>query len=89
MSRFSSRVDIKLAKRVGEALPAVIRGEVSMLERIRSDGILDDFYQNGLGFPACNTYLARVAKQITHRFPKVNILEIGMRFFPIYLQMIF
>ncbi|TAQ90374.1 hypothetical protein B7494_g1325 [Chlorociboria aeruginascens] len=78
MDQFSSKVDMKLSKRVGEALPAVIRGEVSMLEQMRPDGMLDDFYQNGLGFPTYNTYLARVAKQLTHRFPRSNILEIAV-----------
>ncbi|KAL9095162.1 MAG: hypothetical protein Q9165_002418 [Trypethelium subeluteriae] len=77
LGRFSWSVDIKLAKRVGEALPAVVRREMSMLEQMRSDGILDDFYQNGLGFSTYNTYLARTVKQITHRFPRLNLLEIG------------
>lgn len=68
---------MKLARRVGEALPAVVRGEMSMLEQMRPDGILDDFYQNGLGFSAYNKYLSRMVKQLSHRFPRLNILEIG------------
>ena len=48
-----------------------------MLEHTLQDNMLDDLYQDGLGFAQCNTYLARMMQQITHRYPHAKVLEIG------------
>ncbi|KAI5919279.1 hypothetical protein F4810DRAFT_714627 [Camillea tinctor] len=77
INKYSSTIDIKLAASVGRALPSVIRGETTMLEHMRPDGMLDDFYSDSLGLPATNRYLGRMVKQLSHRFPRLNFIEIG------------
>jgi SAM-dependent methyltransferase len=62
---------------VGENLPAVIRGETTILEHMMRDSMLEKYYQNGLGVPIGNDSLAKMVAQISHRYPHMNILEIG------------
>jgi hypothetical protein len=47
-----------------------------MLEHLRVDNILDDYYSQAMG-THYTEYLARLAKQITIRYPHLNFLEIG------------
>jgi len=48
-----------------------------MLEHMLPNKMLDDFYVDGLGFYAYNRHLARMVKQLAHRYPKMNLIEIG------------
>ncbi|KAJ9482269.1 hypothetical protein VN97_g11168 [Penicillium thymicola] len=41
------------------------------------NGMLDNFYQHGLGFSRYNMFLADMMKQVVHRYPHARILEIG------------
>lgn len=66
----------------GQNLPAVIRDKASILEYIRKDDILGRFYQEAYGLQAGNMRLAKMAKQISHRYPRMKILEIGQ--LPLY-----
>lgn len=63
---------------VGEHLPAVVRGETTILEHMLQDNMLNDYYINALGFHEYTEYLARMVSQIAHSKPDLNILEIGM-----------
>ncbi|KAL2015562.1 hypothetical protein VTK56DRAFT_5221 [Thermocarpiscus australiensis] len=76
-ARFPDSIDIKLAVSVGRALPAVLRGETTMLEHMRPNNMLDDYYAQSLGLPASNRWLGRIARQLAHRFPRMHWLEIG------------
>jgi hybrid polyketide synthase/nonribosomal peptide synthetase ACE1 len=62
---------------VGENLPAVVRGELTMLEPMIQDNMLNDFYVIAHGMPRYTQYLASMASQIGHRYPHMNVLEIG------------
>ncbi|KAM0276945.1 hypothetical protein ACHAQH_006230 [Verticillium albo-atrum] len=77
VEKFSSSIDIRLQTSVGKALPAVVRGETTMLEHMLPDNMLDDFYTHGLGFSKYNSFLARMVRQLAHRYPKLNFIEIG------------
>ena len=41
------------------------------------DGMLDNFYEDGLSLDTANRWLARMVCQLSHRYPHMNILEIG------------
>lgn len=41
------------------------------------DGMLDDVYEEGFGLDFVNEYIARMTAQIAHRYPRMNVLEIG------------
>jgi len=62
---------------IGQQLPRVIRGETTILEQIRTDGLLDEYYVSALGYPHFSKWLARTTSQIAHRYPQMDILEIG------------
>lgn len=62
---------------VGENLIPYIRGEVSMLEQYQNANLLDWFYTASTGIAEYNAALGAVVKQMAHRFPYMNILEIG------------
>ncbi|KAI0376194.1 hypothetical protein F5Y04DRAFT_286173 [Hypomontagnella monticulosa] len=70
-------VDVKLISAVGKNIPAVIRGETTILEHMLQDNMLDDLYKKGLGFAKYNSFLAKMVQQLTHRYPHAKMLEIG------------
>ncbi|KAM0360408.1 hypothetical protein ACHAP4_002485 [Fusarium culmorum] len=76
-SKFPGRIDLQLIRAVGENLPAVVRKQTTMLEHMVKDDMLNRIYKYGLGFERANVYLGRISKQLAHRYPRMNILEIG------------
>ncbi|KAL9605858.1 MAG: hypothetical protein Q9179_000968 [Wetmoreana sp. 5 TL-2023] len=77
IAKYPNDVDLNLLVAVGENIPAVVRGETTILEHMLPNNMLDDFYKKGLGFARYNSFLASMMKQITHRYPHAKILEIG------------
>ncbi|KAF5247338.1 hypothetical protein FANTH_6429 [Fusarium anthophilum] len=70
-------VDVRLSESVGENLPQVIRDSGNILEYMTKDHMLDDVYEEGFGLDLVNKYIAHMTAQIAHRYPRMNILEIG------------
>lgn len=70
------RADIRLLQSVGRNLPHVVRTGAGILEYMTEDGLFE-FYDTGLGLDIANRHVARMAAQLTHRYPHMNILEIG------------
>lgn len=75
--RHSKSVDIRLLSAVGENIPAVVRGQTTILEHMIKDNMLDDLYKIGLGVDKYNGFLTKVVQQILHRYPHAKIFEIG------------
>jgi len=44
---------------------------------MRPNNMLDEFYAQSLGLPASNRWLGRMVKQLAHRYPRMNFIEIG------------
>lgn len=63
---------------VGENLPQVIRDRGNILEHMIKDGMLEETYEEGFGLDQQNDFIAHLVEQISHRYPRMNILEIGM-----------
>lgn len=55
----------------------MVRGETTILEHLTQDNKLNRYYQHALGFHQLNDLIAATAKQISHRYPDMNICEIG------------
>lgn len=70
-------LDLKMVNTVGQQIPAVLRGETTMLEHLLHDDLLTRYYRESLGMRDYTRYLARGVKQLTHRFPNMAILEVG------------
>ena len=68
---------MKLAYTVSNNLPAVIRGETTILEHLTKDGLLDRFYKVGLDLKEFSAFLDNIVKQVVNRYPRIKILEIG------------
>nr|A0A2Z5XAL7.1 RecName: Full=Hybrid PKS-NRPS synthetase phm1; Short=PKS-NRPS phm1; AltName: Full=Phomasetin biosynthesis cluster protein 1 [Pyrenochaetopsis sp.]BBC43184.1 PKS-NRPS hybrid [Pyrenochaetopsis sp.] len=69
-----NRADIRLIESVGRNLIKVVREGSGILEHM--DGLFD-FYDQGLGLDRANRHLARMVGQLAHRYPHMNIFEIG------------
>ena len=62
---------------IGKHMPAVIRGETTILEHLTKDNLLNDYYGEALGISYYTEYLARIVGQLVHRYPHLQILEVG------------
>ncbi|EFQ96791.1 hypothetical protein MGYG_08716 [Nannizzia gypsea CBS 118893] len=78
LARYEGRKDIRFVEVVGDNLIPVIRAGNSMLEHMNQDGLLRAFYEeNAICAGPTSRWLARVVSQISHRYPGLNIFEIG------------
>lgn len=77
LNQYSDNIVIRTIRTVGENLAAAIRGELDMLEPLMCDGLLDEFYAKSTGMAEGSESLAALVRQISHRYPRMNILEIG------------
>lgn len=75
--RYPDNIDLKIMHIIGEHMPAVIRGETTILEHLTKGNVLDSYYSQALGISYYTEYLARMASQLVHRYPHMQILEIG------------
>lgn len=76
-AQYSSTIDVRIIRGVGEAMPRVFEGETTILEHLLPTGLLTDYYVNALGMRQSSGWIGRAVKQIVHRYPRMNILEIG------------
>lgn len=74
---FPDSPDLNIMHVVGREMPRVIRGETTILEHLLPNNLLNDYYSNALGFPEFTIWLSRMTAQLSHRYPRMNILEIG------------
>lgn len=68
---------VRLVQRVGENLHALLSGSKNSFELMDHDGLLAEFYANKLSFGPAVNYARELVSQIAHRFPSMDILEIG------------
>jgi amino acid adenylation domain-containing protein len=78
MQRLHSHdIDVVMLTAVGKNLPSVVRGQSEMMEHMLQDDLLSRLYKESEGLKACNKYVADIMRQISHKHPNMNILEIG------------
>ncbi|CAG8973975.1 hypothetical protein HYALB_00010096 [Hymenoscyphus albidus] len=70
-------LDLRMVETAGENIPAVVRGETTILEHLFKDDLLAKFYSHSLGMRSYIKYFGRGVQQITHRYPAMKILEVG------------
>ncbi|SCV25931.1 unnamed protein product [Fusarium fujikuroi] len=75
--KYRHHVDALLIESTGQNLPATIRAKDSILQHMTKNNLLGRFYEEGIGLSTANWWLAHMAKQISHRYPAMKILEIG------------
>ncbi|KAL8704420.1 MAG: hypothetical protein Q9201_002411 [Fulgogasparrea decipioides] len=77
IAQYPDSIDLQLMQAVGENLPAVMKGEMNMLEPMVRDNMLNRFYTDALGMDRYLRDLTRIAGQISHRYPHMSVLEVG------------
>ncbi|KAL0938247.1 beta-ketoacyl synthase domain-containing protein [Colletotrichum truncatum] len=68
---------VRLVKRVSENVISTIRDNTNPFHWMNADGLLSEFYASPLSNGPCWNYGKHLIGQICHRFPNMNILEIG------------
>jgi hybrid polyketide synthase/nonribosomal peptide synthetase ACE1 len=74
---YSHVIDVKLLNAIGENMIDIVTGEKEAIEVGMEDNMLTQFYEQSIGIQEHTAYLARLLKQIGHRYPHMNILEVG------------
>lgn len=71
--------DFQIMHLVGSEMHRVFEGETTMLEIFRNTNsdVLDRFYADGIITKPLAKWVARAVRQITDRYPHMNILEVG------------
>ncbi|KAF3763037.1 hypothetical protein M406DRAFT_20609, partial [Cryphonectria parasitica EP155] len=69
--------DVRLLKAVGENIIDIVTGRKQAIEVGMRDGMLSQFYEHAIGMQENTRYLARLVKQVVHRYPHLNVLEVG------------
>lgn len=77
LERFPDSIDLRIMRAVGENLVSAMRQEMNILEAMMNDNMLTDFYAYALGMEKYVHDMVRMISQISHRFPHLNVLEIG------------
>lgn len=74
---YADTPDVRMLHVVGRNMPRVLTGETTILEHMRQDNLLEDFYVHARGYGHISAWLARKMRSIAHRYPRMNIIEIG------------
>ncbi|KAL8727608.1 MAG: hypothetical protein Q9166_005916 [cf. Caloplaca sp. 2 TL-2023] len=77
MARYPNSIEMKLTRTVGENLPLAVRGDTNMLQHLFADNLLNTYYTDAMGLREFTEFLASMVSQIVHRYPHMEILEIG------------
>nr|ALQ32891.1 putative polyketide synthase [Fusarium poae] len=76
-AEYSEEIDIKLLHAVGGHLAEVVRGNEQLLEVMTKDDMLNRFYMEGYASIPTNRFVGDIMKQLTFKFPRAKVLEIG------------
>ncbi|KAL8750373.1 MAG: hypothetical protein Q9184_006446, partial [Pyrenodesmia sp. 2 TL-2023] len=77
IAQHPTSIDLQLMHAVGENWPAIIKGEMNMLEPMVENNMLNRFYTDALGMERYLQDLTRMARQLSHRYPYMSVLEVG------------
>ncbi|KAK4449716.1 hypothetical protein QBC34DRAFT_463102 [Podospora aff. communis PSN243] len=72
-----TNVDVELIMALGDSFPSIIRGEIPVLQVLLENNRLTRLYESGLGFRVASLQLGELVSQLSHRYPRMDVLEIG------------
>lgn len=75
--QYANDINIQLIQAVGMTYPSIARGQIPALQILREGSRLDRFYRDCMGMNRLAKILGSIFDQLSHRYPKLNILEIG------------
>ncbi|EXJ69156.1 uncharacterized protein A1O5_08091 [Cladophialophora psammophila CBS 110553] len=68
---------IRLIQRVGEGALQTFRNNENAFDLLDHDGLLTEFYSGEVSYGQSYYYHQRMLEQITHRYPNIDVLEVG------------
>lgn len=74
---FKDCIDVRIIHKVGEVMSRIFDGEDGTPEQLISTELLAEYYADAVGPRQSGQWLGRGVKQLTHRYPNLNILEVG------------
>ncbi|KAI0890579.1 uncharacterized protein GGS22DRAFT_194555 [Annulohypoxylon maeteangense] len=74
---YEDLIDVRLLHAVGRNILQIAQGEESAFEIAMKDNLLGQYYEKGEASGTYHRILARTVKQIAHRYPRMDIMEIG------------
>ncbi|KAI1383554.1 hybrid PKS-NRPS PsoA [Hypoxylon trugodes] len=75
--RYDGQIDLELIHHLGSNLPLIVRGSKLGLQALNEEERLRRLYQEGLGVPEINRHFKMLIDRLTHRYPRMRILEVG------------
>ncbi|KAI1375298.1 amino acid adenylation domain-containing protein [Hypoxylon crocopeplum] len=69
-------VDVKLLREIGLGLPDIVNGK-KPIEIGMTDNMLGRYYNESIGLSTHTKLMAKLVRQISHRYPNMAILEMG------------
>lgn len=69
---YMDTIDMQLLLECGQNLASIVKGNELAQE---TSNLMKKWYSNGSGISTCMAHLARILKQIVHRYPHMHILE--------------
>lgn len=70
-------IEVKFLHCIGRELADIVRGRKLAIQVGMRDNMLAEVYSRGLGAASYTKSLARIVRQLTHRYPAMDILEVG------------
>ncbi|RYP90585.1 hypothetical protein DL770_003295 [Monosporascus sp. CRB-9-2] len=77
LAAFPETIDLLAANAVAKHFPAVLAGEVTMLEVLTTGDMLTRLYDDSLALSREYNHIAEMARQIAHRYPRLQVVEVG------------
>lgn len=68
-------IEMRLLRLIFDSLPDMFEADESPIKL--NDTLVERFHSDALGLRIGNRHLARTVKQLTHRYPHLDVLEIG------------
>ncbi|KAF4439073.1 polyketide synthase [Fusarium acutatum] len=75
--KYPEQADLKLIHAVAENLVGVMTSDTQLLEVMLVDNMLSNLYTDGRAMQPLNRIVAELFQNLSHRYPRLNILEIG------------
>lgn len=81
-SGFRGSADVVLIRALGSNLPSITRGLTAAVKVAETSDALEQFYADGIGFREAIHNTTALVAQLSHRYPAMNIVEVGCSFGP-------
>ena len=73
----ASDFEVEALVAVGENIPSVVQGKSEMMEHMPYDTLLSKLYSESKAMKLSNESVGTIMRQISHKFPRAKILEVG------------